>query len=163
MFAFDARQAAEAQAYVAYHFYAMSVEAAARADIGESHTGILLATTAMGAIETIQGSEYGLETRALCLEALERSGSPQVAEMRKRAHKYAMELYVSIRDPELKHMFVKRGAVAKLFGSELPVAPEIVAAVAKAEPPPLPSDFPPSSEPPPAAPREDVQSDEDLG
>lgn len=163
MFAFDARQAAEAQAYVAYHFYAMAVEAAARADIGESHTGILLATTAMGAIETIQGSEYGLETRALCLEALERSGSPQVTEMRKRARNYARELYESIRDPELKHMFVKRGAVAKLFGSEPPALPEIAVAKVATEPPPLPSDFPPSSEPPPAAPREGVQSDEEMG
>ena len=162
MFAFDARQAAEAQAYVAYHFYAMAVEAAARADIGESHTGILLATTALGAIETIQGSEYGLETRALCLEALERSDSPQVGEMQKRARKYAQELFDSIRDPELQHLFLRRPAVAKLFGNEPPPLPELAEVYAKAEPPPLPSDFPPSSEPPPAASAEDVQSDEEL-
>ena len=33
----------------------------------------------------------------------------------------------------------------------------------KTEPPPLPSDFPPSSEPPPAELAEGVQSDEELG
>jgi len=158
MFAFDARQAAEAQAYVAYHFYAMAVEAAARADIGESHTGILLATTAMGAIETIQGSEYGLETRSLCLEALERAGSPQVGEMRKRARSYALELYESIRDPELKHMFVKRSAAAKLFGSEPPRLPELSLAKERSGPPPLPSEYPPGSDPVHTPPREGVQS-----
>lgn len=35
--AFDARQIAEAQAYVAFHFYAMALEAAARVDLGEQH------------------------------------------------------------------------------------------------------------------------------
>jgi tetratricopeptide (TPR) repeat protein len=163
MFAFDARQAAEAQAYVAYHFYAMAIEAAARADIGESHTGILLATTAMGAIDTIQGSEYGLETRALCLEALERSGSPQAKEMKKRGRRFAHEIFELIRDPELKHLFCRRPAVAKLFGSQPPELPEVAGVHDKTEPPPLPSDFPPSSEPPPAEVAEGVQSDEELG
>jgi hypothetical protein len=83
--------------------------------------------------------------------------------MRKRARNYALELYDSIRDPELKHMFVRRLAAAKLFGSELPVLPVIAGAPAREEPPPLPSDFPPSSEPPPALPREGVQSDEEMG
>ena len=72
MYAFDARQAAEAQAYVAFHFYAMAIEARARVDMGEEHTGILLATTALGAIDTLQGSEYGLATRALGCETLAR-------------------------------------------------------------------------------------------
>ena len=117
MHAFDARQAAEAQAYVAYHFYAMGVEAAARVDIGESHTGILLATTAMGAIETIQGSEYGLETRALCCEALENAGSPQSADMRRRTLAYVKQLADTIRDPELRAMFTRRPLVARLLAT----------------------------------------------
>jgi hypothetical protein len=116
MYAFDARQAAEAQAYVAYHFYAMAVEAAARVDIGELHTGILLATTAMGAIETIQGSEYGLATRALCCEALERAGSPQWMEMRERGRSYVRKLIEMIRDAELRDMFRKRPYVSTLLG-----------------------------------------------
>jgi len=116
MYAFDARQAAEAQAYVAYHFYAMAVEAAARVDIGEQHTGILLATTAVGAIETIQGSEYGLATRALCCEAIERAGSPQAHEMREKAAQYARKLTDMIRDAPLRDMFKKRPYVATLLG-----------------------------------------------
>lgn len=118
MHAFDARQAAEAQAYVAFHFYAMAAEAASRVDIGEAHTGILLATTAMGAIETIQGSEYGLETRALCCEALEKAGSPQADDMRARAKGYTLGLLESIRDPELRDTFTRRPIVAHMLGIE---------------------------------------------
>lgn len=119
MHAFDARQVAEAQAYVAFHFYAMAIEAAARVDIGEQHTGILLATTAMGAIETIQGSEYGLETRLLCCEALATAGSPQASELRRRAGTYARDLHGLIRDPELRQSFGSRPLVAPLLAEDL--------------------------------------------
>ncbi len=115
MHAFDARQVAEAQAYVAFHFYAMAIEAAARVDIGEQHTGILLATTAMGAIETIQGSEYGLETRTLCCDALATAGSPQANELRRRAGEYARELHGLIRDGQLRQSFGHRPLVAPLL------------------------------------------------
>ena len=115
MHAFDARQAAEAQAYVAYHFYAMAIEATARVDIGEQHTGILLATTAIGAIETIQGSEFGLETRAICCEALDRAGSPQANEIRKRAAEYARKLQEYIRDRHYHTLFAQRPAVQALL------------------------------------------------
>jgi hypothetical protein len=96
----------------------MAIEAVARVDIGEQHTGILLATTAMGAIETIQGSEYGLETRALCCEALESAGSPQAPEMRARAVRHARRLLDGIRDAELKKTFVSRPMVATLLSEE---------------------------------------------
>ncbi len=115
MHAFDARQVAEAQAYVGFHFYAMSIEAIARVDIGEHHTGILLATTAMGAIETLQGSEYGLETRALAAEALAGARSRQAADMMERAARHARQLYESIRSPEFRAMFAARALVAKLL------------------------------------------------
>jgi predicted negative regulator of RcsB-dependent stress response len=123
MHAFDARQAAEAQAYVSFHFYAMAVEAAARADVGEHHTAILLATTAMGAIETLQGSEYGLATRFLCCEALERSNSPQSAEMTLRARQHAQRLLNSIRDPEMRRLFMQRRFVAELLWEDGAPAP----------------------------------------
>jgi tetratricopeptide (TPR) repeat protein len=118
MHAFEARQVAEAQAYVAFHFYAMAIEAAARVDIGEQHTGILLATTAMGALETIQGSEYGLETRALCCGALATAGSPQTADLQRRAGAYARELCDLIRDPQLRHGFATRPMVAALLAHD---------------------------------------------
>jgi eukaryotic-like serine/threonine-protein kinase len=117
MYAFDARQAAEAQAYVAYHFYAMAIEAAARVDIGEQHTGILLATTAMGAIETIQGSEYGLETRALCYQALAASGSPPRRGVLEPGTEHVIQQLESIRDRQLRALFVKRPPVALLLES----------------------------------------------
>lgn len=111
MYAFEARQAAEAQAYVAYHFYAMAIEARARVDMGEEHTGILLATTALGAIDTLQGSEYGLPTRALGCETLRVARSPQAEEMRERAARYASSLLENIRDPLFRRSFVQRPVV----------------------------------------------------
>jgi tetratricopeptide (TPR) repeat protein len=116
MYAFDARQGAEAQAYVAFHFWAMAVEALARVAIGEVHTGILLATTAMGAIETIQGSEYGLYTRVLCWRALQRANSPQSEAMRERAAVHARSILERIRDPELRGLFSQRPMVRGVLG-----------------------------------------------
>ncbi len=115
MYAFDARQAAEAQAYVAFHFYAMAIEARARVEMGENHTGILLATTAMGAIETLQGSEYGLPTRALCCEALVRAGSPQAQEIRERARGYVQRLVQHIRDHVFRALFLQRRVVQEIL------------------------------------------------
>ena len=115
MHAFDARQAAEAQAYVAFHFYAMAIEARARVDMGEEHTGILLATTALGAIDTLQGSEYGLPTRALGCETLRVARSPQAEEMRERAARYARSLLEYIRDPTFRKSYVERRVVQALL------------------------------------------------
>ncbi|HOU94124.1 MAG TPA: tetratricopeptide repeat protein, partial [Polyangiaceae bacterium] len=123
MHAFDARQAAEAQAYVAYHFFAMAIESAARCDIGEQHTGILLATTAIGAMETIQGSEYGLETRAICCEAMQRARSPQAPEMHRRSAAHARRLHAGIHDPHFAALFLKRPVVRYLLGGSPPEAP----------------------------------------
>ncbi len=70
--ALEARHDAENTALVAFHFFAMAIEAAARVDLGEMHSATLLATTALGAVENLQGCEYGLEnsiTLRRCLEA----------------------------------------------------------------------------------------------
>ncbi len=126
MHAFDARQAAEAQAYVAFHFYAMAIEACSRVEMGEEHTGILLATTAMGAIETLQGSEYGLHTRALCWHALRRAESPQSAEAQRRAADYVGRLLFNIRDPAFRESFRRRRMVAEIMGERAQVpTPEL--------------------------------------
>jgi eukaryotic-like serine/threonine-protein kinase len=117
MYAFDARQAAEAQAYVAFHFYAMAIEARARVDMGEEHTGILLATTALGAIDTLQGSEYGLATRALGCETLRVARSPQADEMRERAARYARSLLEHIRDPLFRRTFMERRVVKAVLAT----------------------------------------------
>jgi hypothetical protein len=89
----------------------MAVEAVSRIEVGEQHTGILLATTAMGALETLQGSEYGLVTRTLCCEAMLKTRSLQAQEMFSRAARYAAGVRDTIRDPELRALFARRRAV----------------------------------------------------
>ena len=113
--ALSARRSAEHQALVAYHFYAMAVEAAARVDAGEVHAATLLATTALGAVEALQGCEYGLEIRVLCADALKRAASPQAPQARQRAVDYAAALVGTIRDTRMKKRFAERPLVATLF------------------------------------------------
>jgi serine/threonine protein kinase/tetratricopeptide (TPR) repeat protein len=110
-----ARRAAENQALVSFHFYGLAVEAAARVDAGEMHAATLLATTALGAVETLQGCEYGLDIRVLCADALKRAGSPQAPLAHQRAVDYATALASSIRDGRLRSLFSKRPIVAALF------------------------------------------------
>ena len=62
-YALEARRNAESMALVAFHFFATAIEAAGRVDLGEMHAATLLATTALGAVENLQGCEYGLEMR----------------------------------------------------------------------------------------------------
>jgi serine/threonine protein kinase/tetratricopeptide (TPR) repeat protein len=113
--ALAARQAAEKMALVAFHFYAMAIEAAARVDLGEMHTATLVATTALGAVEHLQGCEYGLEIRALCADALKRAGSPQAPNAHQRAVDYARALMNNVRDPRTRKLFTKRPMNAALF------------------------------------------------
>jgi serine/threonine protein kinase/tetratricopeptide (TPR) repeat protein len=114
-FASEARQTAEAQALVSFHIYATAVEAAARVDVGEHHTGVLLARTAFGAVENCGGSEYGLEIRALACDAIRR-GSPQSTEdAYKRALAHIRKVAAFIRDPELEAMFLARPIVRRIL------------------------------------------------
>jgi hypothetical protein len=129
--ALEARYAAERMALVAFHFYAMAIEASARVDLGEMHTATLVATTALGAVENLQGCEYGLEIRALCADALKRAGSPQAAHAHQRAVDYAESLAQMVRDPRLRSLLPRRPALAALL-----------------ETTPLPSVRDPSSMPP---------------
>ena len=114
-YAVEGRRLAETQALVSFHFYALAIEAAARVDAGEIHAATLLATTALGAVEALQGCEYGLETRVLAADALKRAGSPQAPLARQRAVDYATALMSTIRDPRMRRLFVQRPLVAGLF------------------------------------------------
>lgn len=113
--ALEARRMAEKQALVAYHFYAFAIEASARVDAGEVHSATLLATTALGAVEALQGSEYGLDVRTLCADALKRAGSPQAAATRQRAIDYATGVMETIRSMRLRKLYSQRPMVAALF------------------------------------------------
>jgi tetratricopeptide (TPR) repeat protein len=112
--AFDARLVAEQQAYVSFHFLAMALEAAVRVDVGEHHIGSLLATTTLAALEAAQGIEYGVETRALCLDALERTGTKQLDDLRMKAARHVGDITSRIRDPELRRSFMEREVVQRL-------------------------------------------------
>jgi serine/threonine protein kinase/tetratricopeptide (TPR) repeat protein len=120
--ALAARHSAETKALVAFHFYAMAIEAAARVDLGETHAAMLVATTALGAVENLQGCEYGLEIRALCADALERAGSPQAPNARQRAVDYAIALASTVRDPRLRRLFAERPINGALLAAAPPSA-----------------------------------------
>jgi len=106
--ALSTRRDAERMALVAFHFFAMAIEAAARVDLGEMHAATLVATTALGAVENLQGCEYGLEIRTLCADALKRAGSPQAPGAHQRAVDYASALAATVRDPRLRKLFPLR-------------------------------------------------------
>jgi tetratricopeptide (TPR) repeat protein len=110
-----ARRLAEDLALVSFHFYALALEAASRVDAGEMHAAVLLANTALGAVETLQGCEYGLEIRVLAADALKRAGSPQAPLARQRAVDYGGTLMSTIRDPRLRGLFARRPLLAALF------------------------------------------------
>ncbi len=131
-----ARQLAQNLALVNYHFYALALEAAARIDIGEVHAATLNATTALGAVEAMQGCEHGLEIRVLCADALKRAGSPQASSARQRAVDYATTLLGQIKDARLRRSFAERSLVSGLFDST-PVPPGVRAGRSSSKPPTL--------------------------
>jgi tetratricopeptide (TPR) repeat protein len=110
-YAADARQAAESQALISFHVYATAVEAAARVDGGEHHTGALLARTALGAAESVGTSEYGIEVRALACEALHRAAPLSADDAYQRAAAHVRRVASHIRDPNLKASFFARPIV----------------------------------------------------
>jgi hypothetical protein len=134
-YALEARHSAENMALVAFHFYAMAIEASARVDLGEMHSATLLATTALGAVENLQGCEYGLEIRALCADALKRAGSPQAPGAHQRAADHADAMARTVRDPRLARLFPKRPMNAILFETT-PVPPTSLASDEPSSPPP---------------------------
>jgi tetratricopeptide (TPR) repeat protein len=113
----DARQKAEAQGLISYHVYATAIEAASRVDAGEHHTGVLLAGVALGAIEATQGSEYGVEIRALSSEALQRGSTAEArardAVMRSASH--AQEVGNCVQNDRLRGLFFARPIVQRIM------------------------------------------------
>jgi tetratricopeptide (TPR) repeat protein len=118
--AVHARHGAESMALVAFHFYATAIEAAARADLGETHAAVLAARTALGAIENLQGCEYALEIRALCADALRRSGAPDAEAARQGSVEHACAVASSVRDPRLRKLFSQRPLNAAILDAPPP-------------------------------------------
>jgi predicted ATPase len=114
--AFEARQEAESQALASFHLYATSIEALSRVEAGEPHTGVLLASTALGAVDTIP-SEYGVEIRALACEALTRASAPGAPDARARVAQHLRTTAARIRDRRLRDLFLRRPLVRPLLSA----------------------------------------------
>lgn len=113
-FAQAARKLAEPQGLLSYHIYATAIEAAARVDAQEHHTGVLLARTALGAIESTS-SEYGIEVRALCTDALRRASPLGLRDALFRASAHVRAVAAHIRDSRLRELFLRRTIVARIL------------------------------------------------
>ena len=122
-YAAEARQLAEGQALVSYHVFATAIEAAARVASGDTQAGVLLATTAMGAVEAMEGSEYSVEIRSLCAEAvihaLADDDNPESApsmthDVCRRALEQVDKIAGYIRDPKLRELFFRRPPVKSI-------------------------------------------------
>jgi eukaryotic-like serine/threonine-protein kinase len=110
-----ARQLAEPQGLMSYNNYATAIEAVARVEAGEHHTGVLLAHTAFAAVEAMAGSEYAIEVRGLCCAALSR-GAPETArEVLARAAAHVKKVADCVRDPRLKSLFLRRSVVERIL------------------------------------------------
>lgn len=125
-YASEARQLAEGQALVSYHVYATAIEAAARVDIGDTQAGTLLSTTALGAVEGMEASEYGIEVRALCVDATLRAldseselgSAPSMSvDVCRRAMRHVSLIASYIRDPKLRDLFFRRPPVKLIVDS----------------------------------------------
>jgi tetratricopeptide (TPR) repeat protein len=109
----EGRRLAESQGLVSYHAYATAIEAIARVDAGELHSGVLIARTALGAVETVS-SEYGVEIRGLSCEALRKGAPGSAREACQRAVAHARKVMGFVRDPRLAALFLRRPAVLHL-------------------------------------------------
>lgn len=131
-----ARETAEAQSYVAYQYYAAAIEAAARVDAGDTEIGARLAASTFSALENLQGSEYGIQTRALACEALHAAGSPLASDLSERSARYLRTVLRSIREARAREMFLARPMVSQFLG-EGATGAKLLAAQARARSAPL--------------------------
>ncbi|WP_437711046.1 hypothetical protein WMF45_38990 [Sorangium sp. So ce448] len=102
---------------MSYHAYATAIEAAARVDAGEVHSGVLLARTALGAVEA-GSSEYGIEVRDLCCEALQKGAPASAGDAYHRAGMRVRKVASYIRDARLRALFLERTVVRRILAAE---------------------------------------------
>jgi hypothetical protein len=74
----------------------------------------------MGAVETLQGCEYGMEIRLMCAAALRRAKSPQAESAAARAREFAVATLSTIRDRRLAESFGTRPYVLSLLRTPIP-------------------------------------------
>lgn len=117
-YAAEARRLAEAQGLMSYHVYAQAIESAARVDAGELHTGVLLARTALGAVEATDASEYGIEVRALCVDALRKASPSTTRDAVERAAAHVRDVASYIKNERLRTLFFQRPVVDRILFEE---------------------------------------------
>ena len=115
----EARKLSEAQGLMSYHAYATAIEAAARADANELHSAVLLARTALGAVEA-GSSEYGIEIRDLACGVLAQGAPGSAPDAYHRAALHVRKVASYIRDPRHRELFVVRPVVRRILDGEPP-------------------------------------------
>ncbi|MCC6552106.1 MAG: protein kinase [Polyangiaceae bacterium] len=110
----EARQLAESQGLMSFHAYATAIEAASRADAGELHSAVLLARTALGAVDA-GSSEYGIEIRDLACDVLRRGAPASAPDAYHRAALHVRKVASYVRDARLRHLFYDRPIVRRLL------------------------------------------------
>ncbi|MBK8254002.1 MAG: protein kinase [Polyangiaceae bacterium] len=117
-YAAEARRLSESQGLMSYHIYAQAIEGACRVDAGELHTGVLLARTALGAIEAAEASEYGIEVRAICVEGLRKASPTSSRDAVERAAAHVRDVAVYIKNERLRALFFQRPLVDRILFEE---------------------------------------------
>jgi hypothetical protein len=86
-------------------------------DAGETQSGVLLARTALGAVEA-GSSEYGIEVRDLCCGAL-RKGAPTTAgDAYHRAALHVRKVASYVCDTRLRALFMERPVVRRILEAD---------------------------------------------
>jgi serine/threonine protein kinase/tetratricopeptide (TPR) repeat protein len=119
--AVEARALARDNGLTSFGLYAGAIEARSRVDLGFSGEGELAALEALDAAESTP-SEYGVEIRTLCCEALDRAGSPGAPSARDRAARHLLSVAGRVRDERLRRLFFDRPAVRAILQPP-PLAP----------------------------------------
>ncbi|EYF07514.1 serine/threonine-protein kinase [Chondromyces apiculatus] len=117
----EARKLAEAQGLMSYHAYATAIEAATRADVDELHSAVLLARTALGAVEA-GSSEYGIEIRDLACSVLSRGAPASAPDAYHRAALHVRKVASYVRDPRHRELFAARPVVQRILSAEQTIA-----------------------------------------
>ncbi|WP_050433317.1 serine/threonine-protein kinase PknK [Chondromyces crocatus] len=119
----EARALAEAQGFMSYHAYATAIEAATRADTNDLHAAVLLARTALGAVEA-GSSEYGIEIRDLACSVLARGAPASAPDAYHRAALHIRKVASYVRDQRHRELFTARPVVRRILDADRESAEE---------------------------------------
>jgi tetratricopeptide (TPR) repeat protein len=97
-----------------FGLYAEAIGARARVDLGSPREGAQAALATLDAADSTP-SEYGVEIRTLCCEALDRAGAPEAPQAHARAARHLLTVAGRIRDDRLRRLFLERPAVRAIL------------------------------------------------